>query len=155
MPRRTVLHDADPQRQTDRNADEYDSNRELRGALPPQQRRECIGQPAVNEIAGDDRQQRAEYEGRVRRPTEKQHARNQVVHQMKGRGVSAERIEQHQHHGHAEKANLARPKQSAHHAEAKHRDGSKRARIDLAGVLRDVETGRSECVVPGKARRAP
>ena len=38
-------------------------------------------------------------------------------------------------------ADLARPKQSAHHAKSQHRDGDQRTGIDLADVLRDGQYG--------------
>ena len=91
-------------------------------ALPPPRRRHRAGQPAVHEIAGDDRQQRAEHEGRIRRPAVQRHARQQFVHQMEDRRVPAERVEQRQHHRHREEADLARPQSPAHQAEAEHRD---------------------------------
>ena len=70
------------------------------------------------------------------------------------RRVSARCVEQHQHHGHAEKANLARPKQSAHHAKAKHGDERQRA-PNRPGRCSARRRDRSpECVVPA-TRRAP
>ena len=96
-------------RQRDRDRDQRQHGGDRQNMLPSPQRRQRAFQKAMDQIAGDDRQQRAEHEGRVRRTPEQSHAGQKLVQQVKQRRVFAERVEQRHHGRDREEADFARP----------------------------------------------
>ena len=71
----------------------------------------------MDEIAGDHRDQGNQHEGGIGRTAIERHVGQQVVHQVEGRRIRAERVEQHERRGDGEESDLARPGEAANEAE--------------------------------------
>ena len=109
----------------------------------------------MDEIARDHRDQRDQHEGGIGRPAVERDAGQEVVHQMEGRRIGAERVEQHQRRGDGEEPDLARPGDAADKAEGHQHDDGQRAGIDETHVLREIEPRPAPGGVPDQALRHP
>ena len=143
-------------RERERCRDQPGRAGDLERALQARRPRHRPGEPAMHQVAGDEGHERDQHEGRVGGPAVERDRRQEVVHQQEGRRIGAERVEQHQRRRDGEEANLAREGDAADEAEATiSATNGKRAGIDLAHVLREVEAGPTPGGVPDQALRRP
>ena len=96
----------------------------------------------MDEITGNQRDQRDQHEGGVGRTAVEGHRGQQVVHQLERRRVSTERVKQHQGRSDGEDPDLARPRKAADKAEGQDGDQGQPAGVNeptQAGVAGSLE----------------
>ena len=100
-------------RQEKRGCNECDGTCGLKHALIIGCGRHTIGEPAVDEIPGNNGNEPRQHETRVGRTPEELHARHRLIHQLECRRVASQRVEQNEKGRDAEEANLTRPGEGA------------------------------------------
>ena len=109
----------------------------------------------MDEIAGNHRDQRDQHEGGIGRTAVERHGRQQVVDQVEGWRIGAERVEQHQYCSNGEESDLGRPSDAANEAERPHGEEGQRTGVNEAHILGEVEARPSPRGIPDRALRRP
>ena len=141
--------------QRQRAGDQHDPAGDLTDALQTARGRHRAGEPAMDEITGNQRDQRDQHEGGVGRTAVEGHRGQQVVHQLERRRVSTERVKQHQGRSDGEDPDLARPRKAADKAEGQDGDQGQPAGVNEPHVLGEREARRPPGGVPDQAFRRP